>query len=161
MLEKTPESPLGSKEIKSVNLKGDQLWIFTGSTDVEAEALVFWSSDANRRLIGKVPDVGKIEDRRRRGQQTMRWMDGTTKSMDMNLGKLWEMVRDREAWRVAVHGVAKSWTRLGDWTTTTKQLNILLPPDPVIMLLCIYTKVLKTCVHTKMYTHMFTSALYL
>ena len=98
MLEKTPESPLGSKEIKSVNLKGDQLWIFIERTDVEAEALVFWSSDANRRLIGKDPDVGKIEDRRRREHQMMRWLDGITDAMNMNLGKLWEMVRHRVTW---------------------------------------------------------------
>jgi len=59
---------------------------------------VFWSSDANRRLIGKVPDVGKIEDRRRREHQMMRWLDGITDAMNMNLGKLWEMVRHRVTW---------------------------------------------------------------
>ena len=59
MLEKTPETPLDGKEIKPGNLKGNQLWLFTGRTDTEAEALVFWSSDMNIRLIGKVPDVGK------------------------------------------------------------------------------------------------------
>ena len=78
---------------------------------------VFWSSDANRRLIGKVPD-GKIEGRRRRGHQRMRWLDDITDAMNMNLGKL-QVVKDREAWRNAIHGVAKSQTQLDDRIATT------------------------------------------
>ena len=120
VLEKILESPLDSKEIKPVILKGDQPWTFTGSTDAEAEAEapVFWSSDANRWLIGKVPDAVKNWGQRKRGLQSKRQLDGITDAMDMNLGKLQERVRDREAWPTAVHGVTKSQTPLGDCTTT-------------------------------------------
>ena len=119
MLEKTLESPLDCKEIKPVNHKGNQPWIFTGRIDAEAEASILWPPNVKSRLIGKDTDAGKdlTQEKGRTEDEIVGWHHAITNLMDMSLSKIWEMVNDREACHAAVHGVAKRQTQLSNWTT--------------------------------------------
>ena len=110
VLEKTLKHPLDCKEIKPVSPKGNQPQIFIGRTDAEAEAEapLLWPPDVKSQLTEKGPDPGKDWRQEEKGQHRMRRLDGTTDSMDMSLSKLQEIVKERQAWHAAVHGVSKS-----------------------------------------------------
>ena len=118
VLEKTLESPLHCKEMQPVHPKGDQYWVFIGLM-LKLKLQYFGHLMRRADSLEKTLRLGGIGGRRRRGRQRMRWLVGITDFMDMHLSELRESVMDREAWHAAIHGDAKSWTRLSNWTELT------------------------------------------
>ena len=117
VLEQTLQSPLESKEMKLVNTKGNQLWIFIGRTEAEVEAPILWPPDAKGQLTRKDSDARKDWRQKEKEETKNEMVDCITDSMDMSLRKLWERMKDREAWHGIVHVVTQRWTWLSNWTT--------------------------------------------
>ena len=138
VLEKALESPLDCEEIPPVNPKGNQSWIFIGRTNAEAEAPILWPPDAKSQLIGKDLGAGKVWGQKEKRETENKlfgwhhWLSGH------EFSKPWEIMKNREVWHAAVHGVAKSWTWFSNWTTIFLkcQSNQVLPP-PALDLRCL------------------------
>ena len=124
VLEKTLESPLDCKEIQSVHPKGDQSWVFIGRTDAEAETPVLWPPHAKNWLTGKDPDAGRYWGQEEKGTTEDEMAGWHHQLNGHGFGRLRELVIDREAWCVAIHGVAKSQTGLSDWIELTELYTV-------------------------------------
>ena len=139
VLEKSLESPSDCREIKAVNPKGNQPWIFFRRTDAEAETLVLWPPDAKSQLMGggrRTQILGKIEGKRRQEQQRMRWLDSITNSIGMSLSKFLETGEDRRGWPAVLQSIgSQSQTQLSDWTTKSRVSVLPGPLTGVILFL--------------------------
>ena len=125
VLENTLESPFDSKEIKPVNPKGNQPWIFIGKTNAEAEALILWPPDTKNQLLGKDTDAGKYQKREEKGMTEDEMIGWHHWFKGHEFGQTPGDSEGQETWCAAVHGVTKSQTWLSDWTATTTSLKAL------------------------------------